>query len=208
MTPTPNVFRRLSGIPDPTRLETKKTALLLIEFQAEHFTGALPVAGAREIVAPAVKMMNWADKHKIMTIHVRHQAKSPASFVFAPDGDGAEFFPPLVPDKRHFVQVKYASSAFSGSGLHALLQTEGIDTLILTGMSTPSAVTASAHDARQLGYKCLVAADITASRDVMSWDGTRVISGAQMQQTALANIADKYAPVMTGDDIMALPVEK
>ena len=143
-----------------------------------------------------------------MTIHVRHQAKSPASPVFAPDSAGTEFYPPVVPGKKHFVQVKYASSAFSGSGLHTTLQAQGIDTLILTGMSTPSVIAASAHDARLLGYKCLVAADITASRDVISWDETRVISGAQMQQTALANIADKYAPVMTSAGIMALPLEK
>lgn len=208
MTITPNVFRRLSGVPDLTRLEKKKTALLLIEFQAEHFTGLLPVEGAQEIIAPAVKIMNWADKHKIMTIHIAHQAKSPASPVFAPGSPGSEFYPPVVPGKKHFVQVKYASSAFSGSGLHTTLQAQGIDALILTGMSTPSSIAASAHDARLLGYKCLVAADITASLDVMSWDETRVIAGAQMQQTALANIADKYAPVMTGAGIMALPIEK
>lgn len=208
MTTTPNVFRKLSGAPVLTRLEKKKTALLLIEFQAEHFTGLLPVEGAHEIIAPAVKMMNWADKNKIVTIHIRHLAKSPASPVFAPDSPEADFYPPVVPGKKHFVQVKYASSAFSGSGLHTLLQSEDIDTLILAGMSTPTSITASAHDARLLGYKCLVAADITASRDVMSWDETRVIAGTQMQQTALANIADKYVPVMTSADIMALPVEK
>ncbi len=208
MITTPNVFRKLAGIPALTRLKKKKTALLLIEFQAEHFTGLLPVEGAQEIISSAVKMMSWADKNKIMTIHIRHQAKSPASPVFAPDSPGSDFYPPVVPDKKHFVQIKYASSAFSGSGLHTLLQSEGIDTLILAGMSTPTSITASAHDARLLEYKSVVAADITASRDVMSWDETRVITGAQMQQTALANIADKYAPVMTSADIMALPIEK
>lgn len=114
MTITPNVFRRLSGIPDPTRLETKKTALLLIEFQAEHFTGMLPVEGAQEIIAPAVKIMNWADKHKIMTIHVRHQAKSPASPVFAPDSAGTEFYPPVIPGKNILFRSSMLPAPFRG----------------------------------------------------------------------------------------------
>lgn len=208
MTSTPNSFRRLTGTPDIVRLEKKKTALLLIEFQNEHFTGNLPVQDAESLIAPMIKFMDWADKHKIMTVHIRHLAKSLASPVFAPDSEGADFHGPVVPGKKHFVQTKYASSAFSGSNLHTLLQSENIDTVILTGMSTPSSISASAHDANLLGYKCLVVSDLTASRDVMSWNETSVISAAQMQQTALANIADKYASVMTYGNVMALPLEK
>ncbi|MBR1777945.1 MAG: isochorismatase family protein [Alphaproteobacteria bacterium] len=205
---TPNIFRRLSGTPDITRLKRTKTALLMIEFQAEHFTGVLPVDNREALTAAAVKAMDWADKNKILTVHVYHQAKSPASLAFAPDSSGAAFYPPIIPRKKHLTQVKYAASAFSGSPLHTILQTEGIDTLILAGLSTPSAITASAHDARVLGYKCLTAADLTASRDVVSWDESRVIPAVKMQETALANIADKYAQVLSLAEIMSLPIEK
>lgn len=205
MTATPNIFRKLSGIPDTARLERKKTALLLIEFQAEHFTGALPAEEAKALLPAAVKMMDWADKNKIRTFHIRHLAKSPASLIFAPDSAGAEFYPPVTPRKNHLVQTKYASSAFSGSTLHTALQADNIDTLILAGISTPSSMEMTAHDARMLGYKCIVAADLTASRDIMSWDRTQVIPASKMQETSLANIADKYAQVMMSFDIMALP---
>ena len=207
-TSSPNIFRRLSGTPDITRLKRTRTALLMIEFQAEHFTGALPVDGQEALTALAVKAMDWADKNKILTVHIYHQAKSPASLAFAPDTPGAAFYAPITPRKKHLTQAKYATSAFSGSPLHTILQTEGIDTLILTGLSTPSTITASAHDARVLGYNCLVAADLTASRDVVSWDESRVIPAFKMQETALANIADKYAQVLTFSEIMSLPVEK
>jgi len=205
---TPNIFRQLSGIPDLTRLQKKKTALLLIEFQEEHFTGVLPVEGQEVLTALAVKAMDWADKNKILTVHICHQAKSPASLVFAPESKGVEYHSPILPRKKHLSQTKYATSAFSGSPLHTILQTEDINTLILAGMSTPSCITTTAHDARILGYKCLVAADLTASRDVMSWDKSRIIPAAKMQEAALANIADKYAQVMTLADIMSLPFEK
>jgi len=75
-------------------------------------------------------------------------------------------------------------------------------------MTTSSCITATAHDAWVLGYKCIVAADLTASRDIMSWDESRVIPAAKMQETALSNIADKYARVMNFAEITALPLEK
>ena len=207
-TSAPNIFRRLTGHPDITRLQKSKTALLLIEFQEEHFSGILPVESAPELTALAVKAMDWADKNKILTVHVRHQAKSPAALAFAPEGKGIEFHAPVLPRKKHLIQAKHADSAFSGSPLHTILLTRNIDTLILAGMSTPSCITATANDARFLGYKCLVAADITASRDVVSWDETRIIPAAKIQETALACIADKYAQVMSFADITTLPFEK
>ena len=207
-TSMPNIFRRLSGTPDLTRLPKKKTALLLIEFQEEHFTGALPVENQEALISAALNAMDWADKNKLLTVHIFHQAKSPASLAFAPESKGIEFHPPILPGKKQLVQIKYATSAFSGSSLHTTLQTEGIDTLILGGIATSSGITTTAHDARILGYKCLVAADLTASRDIMSWDGSRVIPASKMQETALANIADNYAQVLSLADIMSLPFEK
>ena len=204
----PEVFRRLTGVPDITRLRKGKTALLLMEFQGEHFTGSLPVENQESLTAAVVRAMDWADKNKILTVHILHLAKSPSALAFAPESEGAAFYPPVLPRKKHLTQVKYADSAFSGSPLHTILQTAGIDTLILGGISTPACVMSSAHDARILGYKCLIAADLTASRDVMSWDETRIIPAAKMQETALANIADKYAQVMKFADITALPLEK
>lgn len=207
-TSTPNIFRRLTGQADITRLKKSKTALLLIGFQGEHFTGALPVEGQEALLNQAVKAMDWADKNKITTIHIYHQAKSPSSLAFAPQSEGVDFHPPVVPRKKHLTQIKYADSAFSGSPLHTILQTEDIDTLLLAGMTTSSCITTTAHDARILGYKSIVIADLTASRDIISWDEARVIPASKIQETALANIADKYAQVMTLTDITALPLEK
>ena len=201
---TPNIFRRLSGSPDATRLFKKKTAVLLLEYQNEHFTGLLPIEAAYAAVAPAVALMNWADKHKIMVCHVRHLAKSRASAVFAPDSAGAEFYPELAPRKTHTVYTKYASSAFAGSLLHTDLEAAGVDTLIIAGLDSPTTVSATAHDAKLLGYKTIVAANLCAARDTVSWDKNRITKGEQMNDIALSAIADKYAQVELSTAITAL----
>ena len=79
MTDLPNVLRRLTGAPEIVRFHRSKTAVVLIDFQAEHFTGALPVADADSVVDATVRLNEWAEKHKIKTVFVRHAAKSPAA---------------------------------------------------------------------------------------------------------------------------------
>lgn len=208
MTDLPNVLRRLTGAPEIVRFHRSKTAVVLIDFQAEHFTGALPVADADSVVDATVRLNEWAEKHKIKTVFVRHTAKSPASPVFAPESEAAEPYPPAVVPKKCETVTKYGESAFSGSILQTVLMSADIDTLVFAGMTAAGAVTATVADAQSLGYRCVVAADATAERDMMSWDLTRVVGAAAMREAALANIADKYASVLNVAAIMALPIEK
>ena len=206
MIPTPNSLRALSGVPDIEKLNRKKTALIMTGFQMEYFTGLLPVADAPDLAERAVKLLDWADKRKIKTVHMQKLAKSPSAPVFAPNGEGAAFHPLPAPRKTHDSFSKYGVSIFSGTILHGDLQAQEIDTLILAGMTTPLSVTVSAHDAWSLGYRCIVLADLTASRDLLSWDKTKVIGASRLQEAALAAVADRFAQVMTFKDLAALPV--
>lgn len=207
MTERPNSLRVLNGMPALTRLNKKKTALLMIDFQMESFTGLLPASETEKLAEKAARLMDWADKNKIKTIHMQRAARSPASPVYAPGSPGAEFHPDLAPRKKHEAYPHYGISPFSGTLLHGLLQAAGIDTLILAGLTTPLSVAAAAFDAYSLGYSCLIAADATASRDLPSWDGSRTIPAGQLQEGALAALADRCAQVMTCADLAALPFD-
>ena len=129
MTDLPNVLRRLTGAPEIVRFHRSKTAVVLIDFQAEHFTGALPVADADGVVDATVRLNEWAEKHKIKTVFVRHAAKSPASPVFAPESEAAEPYPPAVVPKKCETVTKYGESAFSGSILQTVLMSADIKTV-------------------------------------------------------------------------------
>ena len=79
MTERPNSLRVLNGMPAVTALNRKKTALLMIDFQMESFTGLLPAAETEKLAEKAVRLMDWADRHKIKTLHMQRAARSPAS---------------------------------------------------------------------------------------------------------------------------------
>lgn len=199
----PVCYRHIAGQPDPTRLEKKKTALIMVEYQIEHLIGQLPIQTVESLIEPANHLLDWADKHKIKVFHLRHLSKSLSSTVFTADTDRVDFF--VTPRKNHEVITKYTSSIFAGTLLHTILTAAEIDTLIIAGLETPTTISASAHDACLLGYKTIVAGDLCAARDILSWDRNRIIKGDQVNDIALAAIADKFGPVLTSAEISTLP---
>ena len=109
MTLTPNSLRALTGIPDIEKIHRKKTALIMTGFQMEFFTGLLPVPDAYNLLERAVKIMDWADKNKIKTIHMPKTAKSPCQPRLCPEqrrrifssGTDSETKPSHVPEIRY-----------------------------------------------------------------------------------------------------------
>lgn len=64
---------------------------------------------------------------------------------------------------REFTVVKRWYSAFRDTELHARLSAAGVTTIVLCGVGTDVGVTATAREARELGYAVEVIADATAA---------------------------------------------
>jgi nicotinamidase-related amidase len=68
------------------------------------------------------------------------------------EAKGAEFVRPLLPDSEDYFVLKPMHSAFYMTPLEVLLRHLQIETLILTGLTSTSCVTATAHDANMRGF--------------------------------------------------------
>jgi nicotinamidase-related amidase len=66
-------------------------------------------------------------------------------------------------DGERVLRKKYAS-AFFGTDLSTALVTEGVDTLVLAGVTTSGCVRATAVDSLQYGYRTVVPADAVGDR--------------------------------------------
>ena len=88
------------------------------------------------------------------------------------------------------VIVKHYPSAFFGTGLHAALQQQGVDTLLLAGCTTSVCVRASALDAMQHGYRTLVVQEAVGDFD------------AAIHTLHLADIGARYCDVVALDDML------
>lgn len=201
-------IRAMAGAEPIRALDARSTALLVIDFQNEYFAGGkMPIPDGASAMAHSRRLMDFADRHHIRVIHVRHVLPVGAP-VFAQDSVTSQFHAAMQPRAGELVVSKDQVSVFAGASgpvLTAALQAAGITTLLVTGLQTHACVAGAARDAAAQGYAVLVSSDGSATRDLDLRTGAKV-SHQQLHAAALAEIEDTFGDVMTTDQIVALPV--
>jgi nicotinamidase-related amidase len=106
-------------------------------------------------------------------------------------GHWVEIDPRLAAGPDETVIVKKGASAFFGTNLAAILISQGIDSIILSGATTSGCVRATAIDLLQYGYPTLVPRDCVGDRAQAPHDAN------------LFDIQAKYADVVSLDEALA-----
>ena len=65
-------LRRMAGATAPARVDPAHTALVLIDFQKEYYSGALPLPEGEAAVENAARLVDWAARAGIQVVHVPH----------------------------------------------------------------------------------------------------------------------------------------
>ena len=104
--------------------------------------------------------------------------------------------------------IVLTSGAFSRTDLHQTLAARGVELLVIAGLMTHLAVDTSARDGTVLGYQVVVVSDATATRSLPAADGEGLVDHSTLQRAALAALADRFAEVLTTDEVLALPVRR
>lgn len=78
---------------------------------------------------------------------------------------GHDFVQTVRPLEQEIVIDKPGYSAFAHTGLHQVLTRRGIETLIMTGVTTEVCVSSTLRAAVDLGYRCITVGDACASGD-------------------------------------------
>ncbi|SNR94638.1 Nicotinamidase-related amidase [Streptosporangium subroseum] len=156
----------------------ERPALVLIDLMRAYFEpGAELYMGSRDCLDAAARILLAARDAGVPVIHTR--------VAYGPGGvDGGLFFrkvaplrhlvgdgplgalmPEVAPLPGELVIVKQYASAFFGTSLASTLTALGIDTLIVTGVSTSGCVRATAVDAVQHGFVPVVVRQAVGDRD-------------------------------------------
>jgi maleamate amidohydrolase len=110
--------------------------------------------------------------------------KVPALEAFADGAEGGWGELTLKPIPGEAVVVKQYASGFAGTDLDSLLRAAGVDTVVVTGVSTSGCVRATATDALTAGFRPIVVADACADRS------------EDLHRNNLADLDAKYADVV------------
>jgi len=197
-------LRKLSGAAPTNALNAAATALLVIDFQNEYFSGALPIPGGMGALRNAKRLIHFADDHNMPVFHIQHVAPGDSP-LFAARGQSVRLHAELQPADGHTVLQKTTVSAFASTDLDARLKAAGAETVLVCGLMTHACVASAARDAVPLGYAVIVAADASATRDIDGADGLTV-GHESLHRAALVGIEDTFGDVMTTDQIVALPL--
>lgn len=195
-------IRAMAGAGAPVRLDPARTALLVIDFQNEYFTGRMPIPDGEKALNNARRLIAHADDADIPVFHIRHVTPA-GSPIFAEDSESSGFHPELQPAAHHNVVHKSSVSVFPTSDLDDQLKKSGIDNLIITGLMTHACVAGAARDAVPLGYNVLVASDACATRALDTPEG-ETVPHAVLHRAALVSIDDTFGDILTTNQIIGL----
>ena len=182
------------------QLDPKKTALVLIDLQngivgmnpVPH-TAAQVVANSKKLAeafrgqgAPVVYVrVDMNDFMKLPVDQPHNLGDKPLPAIASEIAPAAGFQPgDILVTKRHW-------GAFAGTDLEQQLKSRGIDTVVLTGISTNAGVESTARQGTGLGFAFVLVEDACSSQN------------AEHHRFAFENIFPRLARVRTTDEVLA-----
>jgi maleamate amidohydrolase len=155
----------------------RKPALLIVDFVVAYLDPASPLyAGVEDALASNERLLAAARKAGIPVLFTNVEyspggadggvfyRKVPALKLFERGSPMGAFPASLQPQAGELVITKQYASSFFGTTLAATLTAMGVDTLLITGLSTSGCVRATALDACQHGFLPFVVREACGDR--------------------------------------------
>lgn len=166
--------------------KTVGTINRLIDFARSN---SMPVIYTKFVTGPKSTLL-WHWSPQIEQYHACRRGFTRYYEDIGKSQDCCDVIDELYPKKRDYMVEKYWYSAFRNTNLADILQSEGCDTIIITGTVTQICVADTAHEAFSSNIKVLVARDAVSS-----------FSPSQ-HESALENINIKFGMVLNSDEII------
>jgi nicotinamidase-related amidase len=177
------------------RLLPHSAALLVIDVQQgfdDPFWGRRNNPDAETQIA--AMLAAWRRTQRPV-IHVQHMSSSSTS-PLRPHQPGNAIKPVVRPLPDEPIITKQVNSAFIGTDLEDRLGRLGIDTLVITGLTTNHCVSTTARMAGNFGFTTYVVSDATATFDRIGPDGV-LYRAEDIHAISLASLHDEFATVVS-----------
>jgi nicotinamidase-related amidase len=177
-------------------------ALVIIDIQKDYFPGGrMELVGSEAAAGRAHELLSAFRDSGEPVFHIQHVWDADDAPFFAPDTEGVEIYPTLLPqgDERHI--VKHHANSFLETPLEEELRRVGASDVVICGMMTSMCVDASARAAADLGLRTTIAADACAAPDLRS--GDELIPGATVHKAFLSALGSLVVDVRDTDAVVA-----
>jgi nicotinamidase-related amidase len=182
----------------------RRPALLLVDLIRGFTDPACPLGSEAEAVVEANRILLAAFRAKKLpvfftTVVYRNEIQArvfrdrlPALDVLTPDSIWVQVHERLAPLPGEHVIEKQWASGFFKTGLDALLREQGVDSLVVTGLTTSGCVRATAVDGLQCDYRVVVPSQAVGDRN------------PEAHAANLFDLNAKYADVLELNEVLDL----
>ena len=180
-----------------------RPALLVIDFAKAYLDRSSPLyAGVEDTLESTCRVLEAARSSGIPCIFTRvvfeqgpfdggiFYRKVPSLWVFDSTCAFGQLADELVPGPDELVVSKQYASAFFGTSLASTLTASGVDSVVLTGLTTSGCVRATGVDAMQHGFIPIVVEEAVGDRD------------ERPHRANLFDLGAKYADVVHEDEVI------
>lgn len=181
------------------------TALLLIDVQRAFDDPRWGPRNNPEAEANIARLLAAWRNSNAPVVHVFHDSRTPGSPLH-PASSGNAPKPEARPHSDEIEFRKNVNSAFIGTDLENYLRGQGIDRLVVVGLTTNHCVSTTVRMASNLGFDTAIVSDATATFDRKALNG-RVRPAQEVHDAALSDLNDEFATVLTTNQLVAAPQE-
>lgn len=170
------------------------TALVLVDIQRDYFPGGrMALPDANNAGRHAADVLARCRAASMPIIHIRHESIRPGSTFFLPGTEGADIHPLVAPLPGEAVLTKHFPNSFRDTELLDRLRAIGATDLVVVGMMTHMCIDTTVRAAFDLGFRCRVAGNATAS-PALAYGGTQMDADT-VRATFLAALNGVFAEV-------------
>ncbi|MDD2709606.1 MAG: cysteine hydrolase family protein [Verrucomicrobiae bacterium] len=189
----PSTLRQLAGMTShPAPLA--ESVLIIVDAQKEYTEGILPLVGIDPSIDALARFLMRAREARIPIFHVVQMGK-PGGKICDPQRRFVAIIDKVRPAAGETVIEKHFPNSFAQTSLETELSKTNRKDLVIAGYMTHMCLSSTVRAAAEADYRCVVAADLTATRDLPNGKGG-VMDAATIKAAHLAALADRFAIVV------------
>lgn len=133
-------------------------------------------------------------------IFIQHMNEKPQS-VFHPNGIGFKIKEIVEPLDHEVVLTKKVNSAFIGTDLEDILRTNELNTVVITGLTTPHCVSTTTRRSGNIGFKTYLVSDAIAAFELYDHNGKHY-SAEEVHDISLATLHEEFATILSTEQLI------
>lgn len=178
-----------------------KQGLIIVDVQNDYFPGgSMELVNMDMAASNCNKLLDSFRYKQLPVFYIQHIATQEGTTFFIPDTTGCEIHDSVQPLENEIVVTKHFPNSFRETELNTLLKENQVEELLICGSMSHMCIDTTTRAAFDLGYKCHVAFDACATRD-LEFNGQR-IKAAEVQAAFMAALSAPFAQISSTDQYL------